>query len=253
MICVISPAKKMSVQFSPTLGLSQPIFTDDAQVLLSAAREKSVEDLQGLMHISEKLAVLNHERFQAMQLNDSTVQHAAVSLFAGDTFVGLDAKSWDEAQLEYAQSHLRILSGLFGLLRPLDRISPYRLEMGTKFQNSRGKDLYSFWGNQLSKALNEIMGQDPILVNLASQEYFKAIDQASLDATVVTPQFKEWRNGKLKIISFSAKRARGMMAKFIVQNKLKSIDQIKHFSEAGYQFSPEHSSNNSLVFARDAV
>ena len=255
MICVISPAKKMSLQFSTELKLTQPSFPTDTQILLGAAKQKSVADLQGLMGISERLAQLNHDRFQSMNLEDIEGQNAAVSLFAGDTFVGLDAASMTDAELNYAQDHLRILSGFFGLLRPLDRISPYRLEMGTKFQTDRGTDLYAFWGSKLAAELNAQLAETKgnVVVNLASQEYFKAVDLKTLKATVLTPQFKEWRNGQLKIISFSAKRARGMMARFILRNKIKNIDDIKKFSEAGYRFSAEHSGAAEWVFTRDAV
>ena len=253
MICVISPAKKMASQFTTPLSTTSPVLKADAEVLLKEAQTKSVADLQSLMGISEKLALLNHDRFQTMDLTAKD-QNPAVALFAGDTYVGLDAASMDDADLTYAQDHLRILSGLFGLLRPLDKIQPYRLEMGTRFENPRGGNLYQFWGGKIAAQLNASdQSENPVVVNLASQEYFKAIDRKTLRAQIITPNFKEWRNGKLKIISFSAKRARGMMARFIIRNRIKNPDEIKAFNVSGYSYSPEHSEGDNWVFTREPL
>lgn len=251
MICVISPAKKMKPQLTTTLSYTEPDFVEDAAILHQIAKKKKAIDLQNLMGISEKLATLNQSRFSEMTFPQPTESaQAALGLFAGDTYIGLDAGTLSDEDLLYAQDHLRILSGLYGLLKPLDIIQPYRLEMGTKLKNPRGATLYSFWGSKIAQSLNQTQAEFPIVINLASKEYFSAIDQKVLNARVITPHFKEWSKGKLKIISFSAKRARGMMARFIITNRIEKPDQIKKFDVSGYSFSAEHSAESDWTFIR---
>ena len=249
MLVVISPAKKMDMD--PVEGLSPtgPAFAKDAHALADVARDLSKSDLKSLMHISDDLAQLNADRFAAFGTQD---KKPAALAFAGDTYQGLEAPSLDEDELAWAQDHLRILSGLYGLLRPLDNIEPYRLEMGSKLKTEKGKSLYDYWGDRLSKALNryaEDAGTD-ILVNCASQEYFGAVDRDALKLRVITPAFYDTKNGEAKIISFYAKKARGAMARFIVQNRLTDADALKDFDTGGYQFDPSRSTEDAPAFIR---
>ena len=221
--------------------------------LVDVARRLSVNDLRSLMKISEKLAVLNRDRFQAFQ-TPFTQDNAkpAVHTFAGDTYIGLNAASMDEEDLEFAQGSVAILSGLYGLLRPMDLVQPYRLEMGSRLKNPKGKGLYDFWGQQLSEAINHLTEEhaDTTVINCASNEYSKAVVRSVLNGDVITPVFKERRGDTLKVIGLFAKRARGMMARHIVDHRLQHPEQIKDFSSGGYCYQPDLSSDREWVFVR---
>jgi cytoplasmic iron level regulating protein YaaA (DUF328/UPF0246 family) len=256
MLMVISPAKTLDYE-SPlaTQTYTQPAFQEDSRELIDQLKELEPHQVSNLMSISDKLGQLNAERFRNWH-TPFTLDNArqAILAFKGDVYTGLDAESFKREDFEFAQSHLRILSGLYGLLRPLDLMQPYRLEMGTRFENRRGKDLYAFWGEKLTRALNEELRQDvhdePVLINLASNEYFKSIKTSKLDARLITPQFKDWKNGKYKIISFYAKKARGMMCRYAIQNRITQADELKKFDLGGYAFSTEQSSGDEWVFLR---
>ncbi len=254
MLAIISPAK--SLDFSPqslVTRKTKPAFLKDSEALIEVMREKSPDDLRALMGISEKLADLNYERFQKWE-NPYPRGEAkqAVLAFRGDVYQGFELETFEEADWAFAQDHLRILSGLYGLLRPLDLILPYRLEMGTKLATSRGKDLYAFWGDQLTEALNKALKKqgDDVLVNLASNEYFGAVRPSVLKGRIVTPVFKDMKNGRLKIISFFAKKARGMMADHIIRHGLSEIDDLKGFDGGDYGFDASLSDESTLVFTR---
>ena len=214
------------------------------------------DDIQALMGVSAKIAALNHERFMNWQPNFS-LQNAkqAVLAFKGDVYTGLAAESLSASELAFAQKHLRILSGLYGLLRPLDLMQPYRLEMGLPFANSGGKNLYEFWGTRISEVLAKHLkaSGSPVLINLASNEYFKAVKNASLGAEIITPQFRDLKNGQYKMISFFAKKARGVMARYIVQEGLNAPEGLKDFKGDGYYFSAKDSDDVNWVFLRDGA
>jgi cytoplasmic iron level regulating protein YaaA (DUF328/UPF0246 family) len=255
MLTVISPAKTLDFDTPPTTRKSsQPQLLARAETLVADARRMSPEDIRELMGVSEKIAELNHQRF----MNWSTpfsLDNAKQSIlaFKGDVYTGLEAESMNAAQLAYAQQHLRILSGLYGVLRPLDLMQPYRLEMGLKFGNSGGDNLYQFWGDDIAGALNAQLKKlgTGVLVNLASNEYFRAVRAGSLDAEVVTPVFKDLKNGKYKIISFFAKKARGQMARFIIDNEVDSVAGLKKFRGGAYRYNAAESGARELVFTRD--
>lgn len=255
MLVVISPAKALDM--TPTAHVpSQPRFTADAVALARVARGLSVADLRRLMHISDDLAQLNHARFAqfADQPAPDAVKPAALA-FNGDTYQGLDARSLSDDDLARAQRHLGILSGLYGLLRPLDAIQPYRLEMGSKLANPRGGSLYAYWGDRIAAALNaqaQDLGADT-LINCASQEYFGAVDLRALRLSVITPRFLEVKGGKARIVSFYAKRARGALARFIITHRLTDPLAIRDFTIGGYAYDPDHSTPDSPAFLRDAV
>jgi cytoplasmic iron level regulating protein YaaA (DUF328/UPF0246 family) len=248
MLMIISPAKTLDYE-SPlaTETHTQPDFLDDACELIDQLKE--LEPHQ----VSDKLGQLNAERFQSWR-TPFTPDNArqAVLAFKGDVYTGLDAESFSSEDFSFAQKHLRILSGLYGLLKPLDLMQPYRLEMGTRFENTRGKDLYAFWGSKITDALNQLLASDDkVLVNLASNEYFKSVQKKHLDARLVTPQFKDWKNGQYKMISFYAKKARGLMCRYAIQNRITQADDLKGFNLDGYYFSEDQSDNNNWVFLRD--
>ena len=249
MLVVVSPAKKLNMSLVDNLKVSEPHFKKNANELVNVVRGLSVQGLEKLMDISTTLAELNKDRF-----NDFGNQQkkAAAFAFAGDTYKGLSVEKFEMEDLDWAQKHLRILSGLYGLLRPLDEIEPYRLEMGSKLKGAHGSSLYDYWGNQISKNLNQHAKEigSKILVNCASNEYFNAINLKSLLLRVITPIFMERKNGKEKIISFYAKNARGAMARFIIQNRLKSEEDIKKFDLDGYNYSADKSDEGKLVFIR---
>ncbi|MEQ6249676.1 peroxide stress protein YaaA [Sulfitobacter sp. HNIBRBA3233] len=255
MLVVISPAKKLDWAARDT-GTTAPDFTEDANRLVKTARNLSLGDLKSLMGLSDDLARLNRDRFQSFaETPDADQTRPAALAFAGDTYQGLEAATLDPDEMAYAQDHLRILSGLYGLLRPLDAIQPYRLEMGSKLKTRRGKNLYDYWGADLSKALNaqaSATGSDT-LINCASQEYFGAVDRKALDLRVVTPQFMEDKgDGKgPKIVSFYAKKARGAMARFIVQNRITDANALRDFDLGGYAFDADRSTPDTPVFLRD--
>lgn len=254
MLLLISPAKALDESPAPTgLDLSQAEFLPQAEALMSVLKPLGPVDIQQLMGLSEKLAELNYERFQAWQVPfDAQVAKQALWLFKGDVYQGIDALTLDADAVTYCQTHLRILSGLYGLLKPLDAILPYRLEMGTALPTTKGKNLYAYWGDQLTQALNQQLAQQNSrwLVNLASNEYFKVIQPKQLQAEVITPQFKEWKNGRYKIISFYAKRARGLMARYAAVNQLTDPEELKYFDWEGYQFAADLSSEKDWVFTR---
>lgn len=254
MLLVISPAKNLDYETpAKTKQKSEPDFLDDAQELIDDLRELAPQDISKLMSISDKLGVLNYDRYQQWTTpftEDNAKQ--AVLAFNGDVYTGLDANSFKADEYKFAQKHLRILSGLYGLLRPLDLMQPYRLEMGTKFANQRGKDLYQFWGETITEALNKQLKtvKSETLINLASNEYFKSVKAKSLNAEIITPVFKDWKGDKFKIISFYAKKARGLMAAYIIKNKLTDAEQIKGFDSEGYSFNEAMSTSKEWVFTR---
>lgn len=258
MLIVVSPAKNLDVD-SPaaTSEFTQPEMLDDASRLVEKCRTLTPAELSSMMQISDKLASLNAARFSSWTrpfTPDNAKQ--AVLTFNGDVYAGLDAATFSEEDFSFAQAHLRILSGLYGVLRPLDLIQPYRLEMGRKLSmsgdNGETADLYQFWGNKITDKLNDaIQAQgDDVLINLASTEYFSSVRKKVLQAKVVEPVFKDYKNGKYKIISFFAKKARGMMARYIIQQRLTDVEQLKNFDLDGYQYSADESGGNKLVFLR---
>ena len=216
-------------------------------------KNKSAEDIGKLMKISEKLATLNHERYQSFSDDvESPEAKPAALMFDGDTFTGLQANDFAEADWNFAQQHLGILSGLYGLLRPLDLIQPHRLEMGTRLKTDRGTNLYGFWGDEIANLLQDrnATSEDGNLINLASNEYFKSVARPTLEMNVITPSFKEMRDGKLKLISFSAKRARGAMARFIIKNHIQDAEELKSFDLDGYRYDSSNSDDNEWLFVR---
>ena len=254
MLLLVSPAKDLDYQpLHKNIAVSQPELLSHSQQLADICKTLTPADLSSLMHISDKLAGLNAARFAQWQL-PFTEQNAKAALFAfnGDVYQGLEALSLSDDDIAFAQQHLRILSGLYGVLRPLDLMQPYRLEMGTKLANPQGKDLYAFWQDTITGVLNQQLTElnTDVVINLASQEYFKAVKPKQLQGRVITPVFKDFKNGQYKIISFFAKKARGLMARYIIQHRLTTAAQLQHFDVAGYQFSAEQSSVNELVFLR---
>ncbi|MDE0944545.1 MAG: peroxide stress protein YaaA [Alphaproteobacteria bacterium] len=254
MLAVISPAKKLNFERTAVTRSSQPDFLAQADKLAKSARRLTRSKLAATMKLSASLADLNYLRFQAFSDSpprDHTKQAALA--FNGDTYIGLDAPSWDADDLDYAQDHLRILSGLYGLLRPLDLMQPYRLEMGARFSPPRRKDLYDFWGDQITDALSDVLSghDEKTVINLASNEYFKSVRPAKLQGRIITPAFRDERDGESRIIGFFAKQARGMMARYIVQNRISNPDDLKDFELGGYQYRPAQSNGDAWVFARE--
>jgi cytoplasmic iron level regulating protein YaaA (DUF328/UPF0246 family) len=254
MLMVISPAKDLDFQSpAPVTNHTLPDLIKDASELAEVCRKLTPADLSSLMHISDKLAGLNVARFASWHF-PFDVEQAKQALFAfnGDVYQGLQAQTFSSTQVDYAQSHLRILSGLYGVLRPLDLMLAYRLEMGTTLANPRGTNLYQFWGERVTNALDLQLQQlnAPFLLNLASQEYFKVVKPALLSKPVVDVQFKDQKNGQYKVISFFAKKARGMMARYVIEQQINSIEGLQAFAVDGYQFAPEQSKEHSLVFTR---
>ncbi|MBK4993903.1 peroxide stress protein YaaA [Pseudomonas sp. S37] len=255
MLTVISPAKTLDYDTKPvTERFTLPQYLDDSQALIQQLRELSPAQISELMHLSDKLAGLNAARFGSWtpEFTPANAKQALLA-FKGDVYTGLDAESLGEDDFSYAQDHLRMLSGLYGLLRPLDLMQPYRLEMGTKLANARGKDLYAFWGTRISEWLNQALAEqgDDVLLNLASNEYFSAVKRSALNARVINVDFKDWKNGQYKIISFYAKKARGMMSRFVIQQRISDPEQLKQFDVQGYYYSAEQSKADHLVFLRD--
>jgi cytoplasmic iron level regulating protein YaaA (DUF328/UPF0246 family) len=252
MLIVLSPAKSLDLDSPPTTGhATTPRFIDRAAELIGVLKAYSPAQVGELMSISDPLAVLNVTRYADWHPDHASARQAIMS-FDGDVYTGLDARSLDANALDYVQGRVRILSGLYGLLRPLDRMHPYRLEMGTRLQNPRGKDLYAFWGESLTGLLNEDLkeAEADALVNLASEEYFKSVKPKLLDVPVITPVFEDWKNGKYKIISFFAKRARGMMARYAAENAITDPQQLKDFDVDGYAFDEAASKERTWVFRR---
>ncbi|WP_458791900.1 peroxide stress protein YaaA [Yoonia sp. MH D7] len=253
MLVVISPAKSLDMQPTDTAA-TQPQFQADAVRLAKTAKNLTLGDLKKLMSISDDLARLNRDRFAVFAADsDAGTTKPAALAFNGDTYQGLEAKTLSDDDLEWAQTHLGILSGLYGILRPLDAIQPYRLEMGSRLKTRRGVSLYDYWGDTIAKTLNaqaKEVGTE-VLVNCASQEYFGAADRKALKLRVITPQFMEVKDDKPRIVSFFAKRARGAMTRFIIENRLTDPESIKDFSAGGYAFDPDLSDGDKWVFLRD--
>ena len=254
MLLVVSPAKNLDFD-SPlaTQKHSQPEMLAHSQVLVDRCKQLSPADISSLMGISDKLAGLNAARFGEWQ-QPFTTENARPALltFNGDVYTGINAQTLTEQDFNYAQQHMRILSGLYGLLKPLDLMQAYRLEMGSKLANDRGTNLYQFWGDIITDALNTALAEqgDNILVNLASNEYFKSVKKKTFNGDIITPAFKDWKNGQYKMISFFAKKARGMMARYMIENQIDQPDGLKDFNVAGYRYSPEFSEGNNWVFIR---
>jgi cytoplasmic iron level regulating protein YaaA (DUF328/UPF0246 family) len=254
-LILISPAKTLDYETPVTTKKStQPAMLDASKELIDQLRGLAPQDISTLMHISDKLGSLNYDRFQSWSqpfTKDNAKQ--ALLAFKGDVYTGLDAESLNADELSFAQKHLRILSGLYGLLRPLDLMQPYRLEMGTKFDNSKGKNLYDFWGSEITKAINQQLKslKSEEIVNLASTEYFKAVKSKELNAQLITPIFKDKKNGEYKIISFYAKKARGLMSAYAIKKGITEAAKLKKFNLEGYSFSKELSKGNNWVFTRE--
>lgn len=252
MLVVISPAKRLDWA-DQAVAMTAPDFQDDAVRLAKTARNLTLGNLRKLMHLSDDLARLNRDRFRAFQdAPEACAVRPAALAFAGDTYQGLDAGSLDEDDLIWAQDHLRILSGLYGLLRPLDAIQPYRLEMGSRLKTRRGASLYDYWRDQIAKALNaqaDAIGADT-LINCASQEYFGAVPAKALRLRVVTPQFMEVKDGQPRMVSFFAKKARGAMARYVIANRISEAGDILGFDLGGYRFEPDLSEPDRPVFMR---
>ena len=254
MLILISPAKTLDYQ-SPlaTQRYTQPVLLDHSQQLIDVARQLSAPQIKTLMGISDKLADLNATRFHDWQ-PDFTPDNArqAILAFKGDVYAGMQAETFSDDDFTFAQQHLRMLSGLYGVLRPLDLMQPYRLEMGIRLQNPNGSDLYQFWGDTITQTLNEALAAqgDNIIVNLASDEYFRAVKPKQHDGEIVKPVFLDEKNGTFKVISFYAKKARGLMSRYIIENRLTTPEQLKAFDVDGYVFDEETSKKNELVFKR---
>ena len=254
MLIVISPAKTLDYE-SPakTKVFTTPDYLPQSQQLINRLRNLSSLDISDLMKVSTKIADLNFERYESWK-KPFTVKNAKQSIlaFKGDVYTGLDADSFKADDFKFAQNHLRVLSGLYGLLRPLDLMQPYRLEMGTKLKTDSGKNLYEFWGSDITEGLNKQLKKikSNYLINLASNEYFKSVKPKELNAEIITPAFKEFKNGEYKMIGIYAKKARGLLSRYIIQNKLSDPEEIKSFSEEGYRFNKTLSKGNSLVFTR---
>lgn len=249
---VISPAKSLNFEKElPTVRFTQPSFLKESRQVHKVLKQQSPKDLSDLMHISDKLADLNWQRNKGWK-TPFTPENArpAVYTFDGDVYTGLDAYSIPVEKLDVLQSKLRILSGLYGILHPLDLMQAYRLEMGTKLPIGDKKNLYEFWKTTLTHSLNKELKKDELFINLASNEYFSAIDIKALKVPIITPDFKDYKDGKLKMISFFAKKARGMMVRYIIDTNAETIDDLKGFNYEGYQFDANLSKGNHLVFTR---
>ncbi|TCB78087.1 peroxide stress protein YaaA [Acinetobacter sp. ANC 3781] len=255
MLALVSPAKTLDYESAlPTDMHTLPRLLEHSQELIDVSRKLTAADLSSLMSVSEKIAKLNVERFNDWQseLNFSNSRQALFA-FKGDVYTGLDAYNLNEQHIEFAQNHLRMLSGLYGLLRPLDLMMPYRLEMGTKLNNPRGHNLYQFWGDRITHLINDDLEQanSELLVNIASDEYYKSIIERKVKAEIIKPVFLDQKNGKYKVISFYAKKARGLMARYIIENQLNQAEDLKAFNSEGYYFDAESSLKGELVFKRD--
>lgn len=258
MLAVLSPAKKLDWSRSfPALPPTLPVLGKDTKELLARTRDLSAKDLARMMKLSPQLSKLNFDRFQVLEApgrRPSATSRMAALAFDGDTYQGLRAWEFDAEELRFAQDHVRILSGLYGVLRPLDAIQPYRLEMGVRLDTARGGTLYDFWGDRIARRLHEdVKGHEhALIVNLASTEYFGAVRQKALAAPVLNCVFKEIRGGVARVIGFSAKRARGMMARYIVQQRIRKPEALKDFAEAGYRYDAKSSSGTDWVFSRES-
>ena len=255
MLALISPAKTLDYHTAlPTDAHTQPRLLEQSEQLIQVCRELSSTQIGSLMSVSEKIATLNVERFRdwTPEFNFSNARQALFA-FKGDVYTGLDAYHLNDQEIKFAQKHLRMLSGLYGVLRPLDLMMPYRLEMGTKLKNSRGHNLYEFWGTRITQLINQDLEQagSKILLNLASDEYYKSVQEKQVQADIIKPVFLDQKNGKYKVISFYAKKARGLMARYMIEHKIEQADDLKAFNTDGYYFDSENSSATELVFKRD--
>jgi cytoplasmic iron level regulating protein YaaA (DUF328/UPF0246 family) len=251
MLILLSPAKNLDWTPPPDdLPRTEPVLAKDANALAAIAKKLTRSDITVLMDLSDKLAELNHARFQ--DFAKAAPEHAkqAILAFNGDVYQGLQARSLKPADLAWAQDHLRILSGLYGLLRPLDAIQPYRLEMGTRLASKRGDDLYAWWGDRIAKALRADLGPERLVLNLASDEYFSAVDQKALGARIITPKFLDVKDGKARPVFMFVKRARGMMARWAIETRARDGDVLKRFSAGGYRFDEAASGETAWVFTR---
>ncbi len=254
MITIISPAKTLDMETPVNSNIqSKPAFLDKSKQLVAILKKMKAPELSQLMGISPKLAQLNFERFQEWATPYLKEKYRpAVFAFRGEVFTGLNIDTFSEEDINYTQNHLRILSGLYGLLRPMDYILAYRLEMGTKLSVEKKKNLYEFWGDEITNRLNETLAHrnDDVLINLASNEYYKSIEQKKLNVRVFTPVFKDNKNGQYKVISFFAKKARGHMLRFILKNQISNPEDLKHFEDDGYYFNESFSTDNTITFTR---
>ena len=255
MLDILSPAKTLDFD-SPlvTDQHSAPEFTKDSAALIKTLRKLEPADIGSLMGISDKLATLNHDRYAqwSAKFDENSGARASILAFKGDVYLGLSAQTMSKQDFTWAQKRLRVLSGLHGLLRPLDRIHPYRLEMGTALANARGKDLYQFWGGKVTQALNETLAEQrsKVLINLASNEYYKVVQPENIDGRIVTINFKEWRREAYRFVSFSAKKARGLMARYMIDQRAEKADDLKTFNVEGYAYNEELSSEHEWIFTR---
>ena len=254
MITILSPAKRLDYATPAKITThSMPVFLEDATYLVGLLQNMQAGEIANLMTLSVKLGELNYQRYQAWS-NPPSPENVKQALFAfkGEVYASMNADSFDHQDIHYAQNHLRLLSGLYGLLRPLDLIQPYRLEMGTRLENKSGNTLYSFWGSRIAERINQDLQQqeDPTLINLASVEYFKVIDANQIQGRLLTIQFKEWRNGQYKTIGIYAKKARGIMSAYIIKKRINQADDLLAFDQDGYQFDQAQSSDDVWVFAR---
>ena len=254
LVTIISPAKKLD--YSPVeknIDSTIPSLLEHSNELIKDLKSLNPQEVSSLMSLSDKLGALNYERFQEWKTPfTKSNSKQAILAFKGDVYQGLDAESLSETELIWAQKHVRILSGLYGILKPMDLMQPYRLEMGTKFATKRGQNLYDFWNSIITEELNKNFSSDNTnLLNLASNEYFKSINVSELKANVISPVFMDKKNGKYKIISFFAKKARGLMTRYVIKNRIEDITDIQNFEEGGYLFNEEMSEDNKPVFCRD--
>lgn len=254
MLIILSPAKTLDFETESKIQTkTSPEFLDESAKLVAILKKKTPKQIAALMGVSDNLAQLNHQRYQEWEspMPDSATRQAVLA-FKGDVYLGLEADRMTEKQLLYAQDYLRILSGLYGVLRPLDAMLAYRLEMGTTLKNRRGKDLYAFWGLQITNSINEqlIASKSRYLLNLASNEYFRSIKKNQIDAEIISPVFKDQSNGKYRVISYFAKKARGVMASWVIRNKIKTTKKLIAFDGDGYRYDAESSTETSPVFLR---
>ena len=255
MLAIISPAKTLDFESKlATEKFTLPDFPKESLELIKTLRKFDPAGISNLMGISEKLAELNHERYQQWHVDaDTESARPAILAFKGDVYMGLDAQSMQARDFTWAQKHLRVLSGLHGLLKPLDRIQPYRLEMGTRLATAKGTNLYEFWDNKVTQAVNEGLAeqQHKVLINLASNEYYKSINPAKIDGRIVTINFKEWRRDAYRFVSFSAKKARGLMSRYMIDQRITAPNKLKNFDWEGYGFNPDLSSDDEWIFTRN--
>lgn len=253
MLIILSPAKTLN--FAPhyisEMG-TLPVFLKEADRLAQTLRKMNASGIAGLMSVSDKIALLNYERYQTWE-NQTVPSKAAITAFDGDVYDGLQAATLSENQFHLAQQNVRILSGLYGVLKPLDLIKPHRLEMGIRLTIGRHQNLYSYWADKITQEINRTLKESgkSLLLNLASQEYFKSINQKKLKATVITAEFRDFSNGNYRMVSFYAKKARGLMTRFILEHRIENPEDLKAFDSEGYRFAPAQSSDARLVFLRD--